>query len=375
MTISACEEQLQRIASIDGDYRLRIPSQSEHGAGGGEAALLQVIATWALRQAVAEIETHAKNAADAQLAKLVRYLFGMGATLICDSATALSGDVVTSKLKANALERLATLQGSNPFDEARGNQFQILMADHLNRSYPDYLYDKAGANGPEIRDRDEFKYIAQQIIQFVVGPVFDKSWQGLAAKYVGSMIYELIKNTHEHARVDLQGNKLKKSVRGLHARSFGVARDDLKKMTKDFGPLFSYFSSLKSDESYKQVTFMEFSVFDTGIGFAQTWRKKRLEELCIRDEFAAVQECFGIGSSKTRSGSGYGLPHLSRILREMGGFIRLRTGRLSLYEDFTLKSKSDVSIELKPWINLEAGELGMACGSVLTILIPLRRSQ
>src|SRR3546814_12046094 len=83
-----------------------------------------------------------------------------------------------------------------------------------------------------------------------------------------------------------------------------------------------------------QIHLFELSILDSGPGFASTWTKTSLAQLSDNEEETAVRACFGTGSAKGQDRFGEGLPHVLRVLRRQGGFLRLRTGGQSFYLDW-----------------------------------------
>ena len=56
--------------------------------------------------------------------------------------------------------------------------------------------------------------------------------------------------------------------------------------------------------------------------------------MSLSEEEGFTRTCFESGSSKRQERSGQGC-HILRLLHAQGGFLRLRTGRLSFFMDFS----------------------------------------
>lgn len=91
------------------------------------------------------------------------------------------------------------------------------------------------------------------------------------------------------------------------------------------------------------------------------------------DEERAVRACFGKGSAKGQSRFGEGLPHVLRLLRRQKGFLRLRTGRLSFFIDFSNEAQ-DADDMLRRYQQADLAALAPVAGTLLTILIPIQRT-
>src|SRR5690606_12025835 len=103
-----------------------------------------------------------------------------------------------------------------------------------------------------------------------------------------------------------------------------------------------------ANEGYAQ--FLEISVFDTGPGLAARWladtgRVADINKLSLKCELDVVTECFKKHTTtKPTHYSGQGLTLALNAMRRLKAFMTLRTGRVSLYQDF---SRSDTD-EFRP---------------------------
>ena len=130
----------------------------------------------------------------------------------------------------------------------------------------------------------------------------------------------------------------------------------------------------KGGQEGKQTNLLEISTFDAGSGFAETFRRKPIAGMTHDEELEAVQTCFGKNqTSKGRSGFGQGLYRVLRLLKQKNGFLRLRTGRLSLWLDLAASQWNDADEkipDLNVWTTDEP--LALARGTVVSIFVPLR---
>jgi signal transduction histidine kinase len=191
---------------------------------------------------------------------------------------------------------------------------------------------------------------------------------------IGGMLHEVFENTDEHATTDLANNALKKSIRGFFLRRHWLVEDTISELTADFPALEEFCKSIPPEEGSKRRQLIEISVFDSGPGLAQRVTKRTLSGMPIPAEFAAVQSCFREGvSTKLRQGHGIGLHYVLELLQQEKGFIRVRTGRLSLYGDLSSVQAEDGRFELslRDASGQEPQRMGRVQGTLITILIPL----
>ena len=372
-TIPASERALRQLDQAAGDEPLRLPTNIRHVIGGAEAMLAQVIVTWAQRNANPKLETFISSAA--QIDDFVRRLPGLVAALCASDAIGTpTAHSIFRDLRSAALTRLNQLQGNQPKQSYRGPSAEILCADHLGRSAPYLLYVPDQRGGSRLRPRENFRDLARWLLQGVIPREYRALIDLEATEAIGAMLFEIFKNTEDHALVDATGDLLGISVRAIKTNHHAIKPDELGRIVEEFGPLATYCESLRPPQGAAQTHLFELSVLDSGPGFAVTWTGRPLDQLSHEEEENAVRACFGRGSAKSRSHFGEGLPHVLRLLRRQAGFLRLRTGRLSFYLDFSARDKVDGAAGLRRHEADDALGLAPASGSLLTILIPMRRS-
>lgn len=119
---------------------------------------------------------------------------------------------------------------------------------------------------------------------------------------------------------------------------------------------------------------LELSVFDGGPGLVRRLRgASDFTSLSLPDERAACLECFN--KHITSSGiphRGIGLYASMRELHHLGGFIRLRTGRLSLYRNlFEDPFHEGDPASFADWPTHGGQPCADVAGTVLTFIIPI----
>jgi hypothetical protein len=126
---------------------------------------------------------------------------------------------------------------------------------------------------------------------------------------------------------------------------------------------------------------LELSIFDSGPGFAAKMAREELGlSVSLDKEFELVNRCFLKNkTSISEQGYGMGLPRVMRVLKEHGGFLGLRTGRLSLSRFFDPASPDRASKLNTHDLTLTDSETssgvltrkGSIAGASVTIFLPL----
>jgi hypothetical protein len=371
LNLQAIEDSLLSLQRLP-DQKTIWPFHVRGIALGGEAALAQLIITWALAARRPALNLPTGSFTPQQIDEFVSQLHGLTASLVCESAVDQSGEQHQELLRANALLKLHELDGSTPRNALhRLHDLTILCADHLGRNTPRLLYYSGVDRAPSVRNEKEFRLLVHWILRSIT-PESRQRRNSSIGDAVGSMLHEVFENTEEHATKDLEGNLLRKSLRGFFARHHWLSEHESDTLTEGYPALRQFCRAIPSSGTRKQL--LEISVFDSGPGFAQRLTKTKLSELSTKQEFGAVRDCFrGRVTTKTHSGHGIGLKYVLRLLRQRQGFLRLRTGRLSLFADLSKDglTEADSAPDLRDASGGEVARRAVVQGTLMSLLIPL----
>lgn len=370
-TIATIEQLLKSLDGSSPDEPLKVPLRLRHLAGGGEASLVQFILTWAQATTGHLLETYMASADAEQVDDFVRRLPGLVASLCAKEIIGTSSEInLTAVVKQAAITRLEALQSRQVATAFRGSSAEIICADDISRGHPYLLYHENERGTGALRPRTEFHKLADWLLNKLTPIDFKRHLDSGASNAIGSMLYETFKNTEEHAIRKTNGDYIAPSVRAVKTNRFSISPMNLEAIVADFQPLADYCKSLSAPKFGTNTNFIELSVLDSGPGFAPTWTGKSLIDLTDAEEEAAVRQCFGKGSSKNGNNVGEGLPLVLMLLHRQRGFLRLRTGRMSLYADFSKPNQPSTFAALERYHD-QLGHLATVAGSLLTLVIPL----
>ncbi|WP_157836521.1 hypothetical protein [Paracidovorax oryzae] len=248
-------------------------------------------------------------------------------------------------------EQLLTKQLSWPdLASVRDSAF-LLCADHKPPEYglpnqlylqhkPDGLLPWAGVH--ELLDQ----------LMGVVSPVVAPTWIGARSalrEALATIFSETFKNTHDHARENIDGSNLDPSVRAIYARYYpmqAVLKDIAQSPTDGITQAERYIRSftptvakpgVRAPEIPSVNGFLELSVLDSGPGMAAKWLRRPVHDLDPRQQLEAVLQCFGKGRTTTTSpGRGFGLWKVLISLAGLRGFISIRTNSIHAFRQFGL---------------------------------------
>lgn len=398
-TIDDVEAELKSIYQSQSS-RLLLPVNLQKAYVGGQAALIQLIVTWARRNQKPVLLTHAATADDAnqQLDTMAGRPFGFVALALAEDVVPRNVETSFRSLAKSKVDdeirkiwlgpdgnRRSTRQSplfsvdEVPGIPGQGSRVFIATVDgHPKESIPQCYF----SNGT-LRQRDDFIAIAKMSIDRAAKLRRDTPVSRDLYEEVGAIFHELFKNTDEWAVRDIDGMRFQRSVRGLIIEHHSLPKDAgcLEACGKS-GPLVDFIARL-SKESNERVRFLEISVFDSGCGLAKRWLHETVSDVNFDDislsvEFNACLECLRRHRTTSQAiHKGIGLDEVMTTLAKLRAFLRIRTGRLSLYRDFHTSpadgSGENADSELLDWRTQtnELTEFPRAEGVLYTMLIPI----
>ena len=215
---------------------------------------------------------------------------------------------------------------------------------------------------------------------------------------IPTILHELFKNTHDHARTWWDGSEPSFSVRGISCAYYAV--EQFPHLTRAIGkevldPPSVYIrelldveqnklKKLRTVQSSKIRGFLELSIFDSGPGLVGRAKGQDASKFSPKEQLDIVRECLRKGYSSTENETrGYGLSKVIDRLRQSKGFLRIRTNSVNGFRSFARFGDLGVSENaesgsaadrLMDWRNLYSPlqtNYRALRGTVVTLIVPL----
>ena len=363
------------------DAYLRLPKSMSHGGLLGiDAALAQLVITWARahEESVLHLYAGIEDALD-QISQLGRSAAGLAALIMAHK-------IVDEKREP--VEKRAALTAIRPFIEAmyegdlrntsneRGARPTSINLFSINFAQMEFIKPfYYGESAPQIHSHSSFASLLEKSSALMHTKQGKHSLIRGGLPALGSVIAELIANADQHAVTDVHGVKYKKGLRGISVKASRIKKHDIHTIS-DKEAQFALFvlKNMLKGEDY--LDFLEISVIDAGPGLARRWLSAKkgapvedLSDLPLADELEATLECFKKHvTTKDSVTSGMGLHNAVQALNKLKAYVRLRTGRLCLYQTF---QGLDQVVAYNPRNWSGDRELTAAEGTVFTICIPV----
>lgn len=363
------------------DASLRLPKTMSHGGlFGVDAALAQLVISWARahEQSVLHLYAGTENAPDR--------ILQLGQT-----AAGLAALIMSSRIKTEAhetIEKRAALTVIKPLIQAmfdgdlrhtsseRGARPTTINLFSINFAKMEFIKPfYYGGTSPQIHSHSSFASLLEMSSALMHSKQDKKSLHRGGLPALGSVLAELIANADQHSVTDVHGVKYKKGLRGTSVKSGRIKKEDIH-LVSDREPQFALFVMRNMLKDADYLEFIEISVIDSGPGLARRWLSanrgapvETLNDLPLEVELEATLECFKKHvTTKDSVTSGMGLHNAVQALNKLKAYVRLRTGRVCMYQAF---QGQDQVVEFNPRNWSGDRELVAAEGTVFTICIPV----
>jgi hypothetical protein len=385
LQINTLEATLQEINQSPSDLMIPIAAKSSYF--GGLSSAIQCINTWVRFCSDKKlIFKESIKPFDEQLKNIVNQQYKFSGALMAKSIT-LSNANEERDIKSE-LHRVAKTHIEQQSREShgfhRGNICSFSFVDHSTKGFDKNFYLQTNLPKQPPRKDDQIENIIRDMIDktfYTAGgaaPLPDSDYE-----LIGRIFTELFKNTHEHGSRDLDREKwLKPAVRTIYTKTLNLGEVAAQNMVAGADVLASYIASL-SDHNIERRRYLELGIVDSGLGFYQRWQAdhsgESLAELPnIKQEYEIFEKCFSFRStSSSEDHKGMGLPTVMERLTELKGFMKVRSGRLSLYRDFNSQPyQLNGDCVFYDWNTMQPGTLNPTAmsntaGVSITLLVPL----
>jgi hypothetical protein len=386
-----CEDYLDLIH--DGYVStLTLPSSlTTNGVFGLDAMLVHLVTTKARQpDGLSLVIPDDPLDAELYLDKLCLTSYGFAALALASKITGANGDkkslTVATKRKEKRLKEIANFP-TRLFLSEEGLSLPSVYGQSSERA--SWMYSSSSqSNRLEVQTPTEIQGWLYSAAERILPKEFFGLLDGTRREALCTIAFELIENAAQHGRYDERGASLNQGIRGLNLRLVDVGLGGASEIAGGNSAVNMYFNRRVQRDKKQDSRYLELTVFDSGIGF-HNWlnapcndneRTRPFRGKSVKD---TVRSCvFMHATSKGNDGTGIGLYRATRLLKELSGFVRIRTGTECYFArlDQTATGADrklggdrddalDPHVELQEWYPHRA--LRDANGSSVTFGIPL----
>jgi len=265
---------------------------------------------------------------------------------------------------------------------SKGNSVTIASYDHFpaKKGLDKIFYDQAGEL---IKNDFLIRNNCQKIFERVLRMNREyKKVIGLLYDDLTTIIWELFKNTHDHAKTDRNGSPLVRNIRGVHCKFYRIRKSEFNTKKYSNKNLKKYLEDPFHIEGNNFSSFFEISVFDAGPGFIQRNLNSEKKSISTDTQVEIIKRCLtkNQGSVKGAQGElkGFGLDYVLRCLGKKG-YLRIRTEEICVTRNMVLNpyaaEDKNNDIVLYDWVTNSKNKFTKhpkITGSTVSIIYPLK---
>ncbi len=381
LTIDSCEEFIAKLETEPQEEPLHLPVEVSKSLFGGVAAAIQAVNTWGrLRECreitVGGLSTRAEDHVIEVVSKPHKFCASMLGRKITGPDTAVDLRPIVN----NAASSVVADQSKSKFGQQRGPLCWFAFVDHSTKGFDRNFYTHSQNEKPQPRQIAQIESVIQSMVNKsieVMGAAKPLSDEDMS--HLGRIFFELFMNSHEHGtKGKTRSDWIKPGQRVIYSNGINLSQAALEKRMQDEKGLSHYLQALGNQVG--RGRFIEISIVDSGLGYYKRWcaDQSEAEEDNIGHEYSILKRCFvSRQTSSSLSNKGHGLPVVMDRLTKLKGFLRVRSGRLSIYRDFLAQPyMANDPCEFFDWVTglpaqTKITEMLPVSGASVTFLIPL----
>lgn len=390
--IDTCEEFLEALEAHEVVEPLQLPVGTSGYASsfGGLASAIQAANSWVRFDQDRLLTVRPSKSCD-ELDELIRKPHKFVAAMSSKGIFRKGEPDVKLRPEVNlAAKNAIENQANQQFGQQHGRLCWFGFVDHSSKGFDRNFYIEKQGTNPEPRQPDQIKAVIRAMVEKSIGVAGGgRQLERDSVDYLGRVFYELFLNTHEHGtRGSSRSEWLRPGVRVIYVQGINLNGSGNAKFAKNQPVLSGYLQSVANKNALNgRKRFVEIGIVDSGLGYYRRWLADHPssvlnENPSITEEYEIFRKCFSFRQTSTTSGSkGNGLPAVMDRLTRLDGFMRVRSGRLSLYRDFVSSPYApDDECAFSDW---RSGQIAgptltpmpQSAGVAITLLVPVEAKQ
>lgn len=359
------EEALSKIEISAEGARFIFPLNSLKARHGPmhDASRLQMVVTLARQRLHSDyIDIHPNASEEAAIDEVCSYSPGIAGVRLARGIRLGQLEIDRRDVLLSAVNKMQDTDAEK-FDRIiRGRSLDLMCVAGSRVQYLRPLFTASGV----VKEHTEMRKTMQTLIDFI-----NKASKGKIPKSLvdslGLFSSELIQNTQEHAIKNHSGKPYLAHVEGM---MLGWTQYREKLFSEDFSGSATLQKFWSRESALSSLRAFEVSYFDSGPGLVSRLKGVAVKDITLEDERRFLLECLKHKStSKSESAAGEGLPSVLEELKKIGGLIRIRSGRMAIFNAF---SRNDTQREISDFEDWSSMQLAPVEGAVISILVPLR---
>ncbi|TQV87566.1 hypothetical protein [Aliikangiella coralliicola] len=334
-SLQSIEDFIEKVSSGT-QYKIRLPSRlNTRGALGIEVAVIQLIGTWLKSSKYKKILHSYQRPQPEDFKGLCSTIYGIAGLSLVDEVWDIEKSYVNKGLALEEAKLSIEKLRNKKFEESFTSRYfgiPCIKTPSYDREFDMPVYNKKKGDA-EVIESGPFESLLKGVLDYVIGGKsrVKRLNNRIGVGELSELLWESFKNTHDHGRIEENGNELSSNFRGMI-----VQQQDL---TSEYFDIWCGDKPTLKQKLFRESCFsknmkshiLDISVVDLGAGIIELAKvKSRLE-----DSKEILLWCLEDGKSRLSGSSrGEGFTKILNKVAENKGWIRIRTGNLLLEKTF-----------------------------------------
>ncbi|MES2762757.1 MAG: hypothetical protein V4677_11140 [Bacteroidota bacterium] len=379
------EEILLKVNESTDDYNLQLPIDFNYRGFGILPSLLLILFSWVRKskgKLIIPISIDNKEA----IKNYANDYFGYTVLSTVWKSTEIVNEEGVS-LKEDFRKHTLRMHDKLDFFEGLSNEALLIPCfDHYSKekglSHWFYINNFKYAESPSLLNNTIYR-----IFEYL-GRIYTTRINANSIKLLDNLqtiVWELIKNTDEHAKKDyLNQIELSPNTRGIFIKIHRSSKAKFIENANNHKGLEEYYNlALNETDNFM----LEISVFDSGPGMVKRFLgSKWNENVTTKEEVDTIKNCLikGVTSVSGFQGKhkGFGLNNVLQTLNTQRGFLKIRSGHVSLYRNLIdspyIETTEIDKVELKDWNTMNPSKfskMDFTAGTLITMAYPINETK
>ena len=334
------EEKTSRLIE-DKAFKLRFTSSlNTKGALGSEAAMLQLLGTWVQKNNHTKIFHSYQGNRPEDFRKLCFSIYGIAVLSMADEVWDAEKNQLPRGLVLD--EAKTTIQSLRQGNFSSCFKSRYFGVPYIKTLRYDKEFDMPFYNGTNVIEVGAFNRIIEKILTNEIAGKsrFNNLQKMIGIQDISGLLWELLKNTHDHGRSNEKGDLLPRNFRALI-----IQQPDLNPKYfetwcgKNPSKAQQSFSNYWVNKKQGKIQFLDLSIVDFGSGFVDLAK----EMSGLDDDAEIFLKCLEKGWSRlTEKSRGGGLTKVLNVVHEYKGWLRIRTSNILLEKTFVEETSSEI---------------------------------
>ncbi len=362
-SLSSIEAKTKKLI-LDKKYKVRLSASLDtRGSLGIEVALIQLIGTWLTLNKYKKVFHSYQESLPESFHNLCSTIYGIAALSMIEEVWDKTGEKLPRGLVLDEAKK--TIENLRKGEFSQSFTSRYFGVPYIKTLRYDKEFEMPFYNANKVIESAAFHRVVEKILDENINGFsrFESLKTMIEIKDLSDLLWELLKNTHDHGRHNPIGNIIPQNFRSIIIQQQDITNAYLNSWCGENPSAAQLkFKNYWYDRAKKHY-FLDLSIIDFGAGFVELAQHKTRS----KDNIDVFMKCFEKGWSRFDEKSrGSGLTKALNCIHKYKGWLRIRTGNLLVEKTFSENDLPEIKRE-----DIQVMDLSVV-GTSVHISLPLQ---